>query len=462
MKKKGFTLVELLAVIVILAIILAIAIPAVTSLVDSSKKNAFNSDAKLVIKTANLKKMEDNNFDPTTYNSDLPGLVTTLHLDPANYTSINFVIHEEQFYVNIVGKNKWEGLSACGSYQHMNVVEGTCEIDITDPVIALNGSSTEEVYLNYSTYTETGATITDNSGETLTPVIVGTVDSNTLGSYIITYTATDSSGNTVSITKTVNVVAAPLAVVITQFLTNKNGANYYTGANPSNWVEFGQVSSGDTTPIMWRIIRKDAEGLKIIYEGTKNGVSAPTADGKISSRAWNTLEYLGWENATSIRPDLTTWYNNFYAIDKANYVNPINWCIGAAGVYAAQSSLDTFLTLECSAVTAYGPAKTSTTTAIGLINPSWYISTTSSSGCNGDYDTVCGTNNFLFKSYAYWTMNKNSPNTDNEYTWSTYTDGSLLSSYGTSSFGVRPVINLNLNVIKASGTGTLADPYTLE
>jgi type IV pilus assembly protein PilA len=48
--KKGFTLVELLAVIVILAVILAIAIPGISSVISNASKSAFESDAKMVIK----------------------------------------------------------------------------------------------------------------------------------------------------------------------------------------------------------------------------------------------------------------------------------------------------------------------------------------------------------------------------------------------------------------------------
>jgi|LSQX01.3.fsa_nt_gb type IV pilus assembly protein PilA len=47
--KKGFTLVELLAVIVILAIILAIAVPGIAGIVDSTRKGAAESDAKMIV-----------------------------------------------------------------------------------------------------------------------------------------------------------------------------------------------------------------------------------------------------------------------------------------------------------------------------------------------------------------------------------------------------------------------------
>lgn len=50
--KKGFTLVELLAVIIILGVLLIIAVPKVSQYITNSKKDSFVAVAKLVIKSA--------------------------------------------------------------------------------------------------------------------------------------------------------------------------------------------------------------------------------------------------------------------------------------------------------------------------------------------------------------------------------------------------------------------------
>ena len=59
MKKKGFTLVELLAVIVILAVILVIAIPQIMNVVKTSRVAAVESTARLVLKKAEEQLVEN-------------------------------------------------------------------------------------------------------------------------------------------------------------------------------------------------------------------------------------------------------------------------------------------------------------------------------------------------------------------------------------------------------------------
>jgi len=79
-------------------------------------------------------------------------------------------------------------------------------VDITAPVISLNGPSTINLILNGS-YNELGATWTDNLDGT-GPVtdITGTVDTSTVGTYLIRYNYTDAAGNDATeVIRTVNV-----------------------------------------------------------------------------------------------------------------------------------------------------------------------------------------------------------------------------------------------------------------
>jgi len=76
--------------------------------------------------------------------------------------------------------------------------------DSTAPIITLNGQAIATVNLN-STYTDAGATATDNVDGDLTSSIVttGVVNTSIEGNYIITYTVSDTSGNTTTATRQV-------------------------------------------------------------------------------------------------------------------------------------------------------------------------------------------------------------------------------------------------------------------
>lgn len=88
-------------------------------------------------------------------------------------------------------------------------------VDNVAPVITLLGANPQTIEVKTS-YIELGATATDNYNTNLTSQIIKNsinVDINTIGSYIVTYTVSDSSGNTTTINRTVNVVDTTSPVI---------------------------------------------------------------------------------------------------------------------------------------------------------------------------------------------------------------------------------------------------------
>jgi len=78
--------------------------------------------------------------------------------------------------------------------------------DVTPPVISILGSNPVNVIVGTS-YTDAGATaIDDIDGDVAADVVRNTVDTDVLGSYEVTYSATDAAGNQVNATRKVNVV----------------------------------------------------------------------------------------------------------------------------------------------------------------------------------------------------------------------------------------------------------------
>ena len=115
-KKKGFTLVELLAVIVILAVILVIAVPQIMSVIESARKGSIESTAKLIAEGAereytNRKILgKDTNIecsDVSSMNSNDYGTCVITFDNTGKAT------------VKVTGKGKFEGYTCVGNSTNM-------------------------------------------------------------------------------------------------------------------------------------------------------------------------------------------------------------------------------------------------------------------------------------------------------------------------------------------------------
>lgn len=243
---KGFTLVELLAVIVILAIILAIAVPTITGIIKKATKNAFEQDAKMVLKTIDFKVMQDPAYDVETINVDK--IKTDLKLGNENYANVFVIRENKDLRIIILGKNKWAGLIAAGTYKNIKV-EATEDFNF-EPTITLVGANPVSIVAG-DEYIETGATAVDFLGRDITENInidTSNVNNTEQGEYYVIYSVIDKAGNQKIINRIVYVTRVAGAFVMntadSTIITEPNG--YVIG----DIYEFNYTNSAD---LIWEI-----------------------------------------------------------------------------------------------------------------------------------------------------------------------------------------------------------------
>ena len=94
-KKKGFTLVELLAVIVILAVILVIAVPQIMSTIENARKGTFESTAKLIATSAQRRLLENQTLGLT----DKINCEDVVELTEDDYSVCNIKFNEDRYSI---------------------------------------------------------------------------------------------------------------------------------------------------------------------------------------------------------------------------------------------------------------------------------------------------------------------------------------------------------------------------
>ncbi len=115
---------------------------------------------------------------------------------PENLNTIN---------TEVVGSENNNSNHSGGGGGGNNSSDEVITTDTLPPVITLVGEDIINTELNI-VYVDKGATALDEKDGVVDVVTTGTVDIATIGTYIITYTATDTANNTSTLTRTVNVV----------------------------------------------------------------------------------------------------------------------------------------------------------------------------------------------------------------------------------------------------------------
>lgn len=206
--KKGFTLVELLAVIIILGAIFAITFPLVTDNIRKTEEKAFNLQKEQIIAAAKDMVIKEYVVIPdkqsiTLYVGELKrkGLLPIKMINAKTKLTIsnesNVVISRENnsysYDVNII-----------------DLEEESTENNENAPVIRLNGNYVEYVEIN-TEYVEKGGTAYSNTGIPLKLNLQiksndnwgEEIETSELGTYKLIYSATDKNGLTTTSIRTV-------------------------------------------------------------------------------------------------------------------------------------------------------------------------------------------------------------------------------------------------------------------
>lgn len=142
-------------------------------------------------------------------------------------------------------------------YTHLQCGSRHSNIDYQGPVITLNGKKKMTINLG-ETFTDPGILNikdkTDGDIKTSKAIIKGTVNTNKIGKYEITYQVTDSLDNTTIVTREVEVIESLSKVVKTD---TKASNGYYKGERYDNYIMFNnilfrivKINSDDTVTIV--------------------------------------------------------------------------------------------------------------------------------------------------------------------------------------------------------------------
>ena len=481
--KKGFTLIELIAVLVILAILALIVTPLVLNVIrkakDSANKRSVDAYGK-AMEIAIMGYVMDTGDTPNDLNE-----LTVEYTGNEVKCNVKKITENGSIYLSECSVNgvKVKDKSTEDGWYHYGKRDLTNEeyVDMygisLEKAISEYKKSNNQLPEDYKTLKldykgkDISCDVTINSDATvyLTKCSVAKIevkDTTTedgyyhYGEIVIPPTATEtllSKANDVSVTAYTEGNTHEMytfthdATTQTEALTDYR----YIGNDPYNYVTFNNE--------LWRIIGvftvEDASGnkeqrIKIIRNGS------------IGNYKWDSNKVNEWPTA-SLQTYLNGDYYNSLSDDAKAMIGDTKYYLGGSSSYSGQSG-STYYAFE-RGTTVYSGRSTSWIGKIGLMYPSDYAYTYANGVDNKCYtdtyncDTSTPSRGWLYNSVTEWLISSHSGGSYYVFRvgsagYVSY-DGSLSV---TNSYGVRPSAYLISDIQLDKGTGTEDDPYTLK
>jgi prepilin-type N-terminal cleavage/methylation domain-containing protein len=312
MNKKGLTLIELLATIVVLSAVAVITTFSIGNFIGNVGDRVYLENEKT------LERIGQNYF------------LTNNVLLPSDVGEISFVrldqlieIQASEKIIDPKDQQECEGYVTVSknlekTYEYEAFIK--CGINYETPLYDINGAMEPNItilgenpanLLMGQTYNDAGAKAKDKYGADLTSqiVVTGSVNSNVLGVYQISYTVTDEDGLTKTVSRTVNVLD-PYPTVA--FGTNGNAT---WASSRSTTVTVSDTYSGvDTSSLEYQWTTSTTEPTEVSF------VTSFTNGATITTPAGVTGTYYLWIIAKNNNNYTTITRSNVFNLDNTNPV----------------------------------------------------------------------------------------------------------------------------------------------
>ena len=428
MKRNAFTLVELLAVIGILAVILTISIPIIGNYIKDKKKDSFFISAKNILRHVEAEGLYDNEINARL------NMLNLTDLKEENYDIEGSYVYTKdgELHLTLKGKGKFKGLYICGltsSIKENNVVETECSEDSFKVNLA---DYITRLYNNEETRTSNGLKKDNTEDENIR--YYGSDPNNYVSFNNELWRIIGVFGNNVKLIRKDSL--GSLSWDSSESSVNDGwGVNEWSQADLKNYLNT-MYYGGDTTVTC--------------YDGRNNQTTTcptntldNTAKTLIDNYTWNT----GAPNYSKLYDSTTRSYDTveFYKAERGT----VNGKICSSGTYCNDT------------VTR----RTEWTGYIALPYITDYAYASSENDCNTKIDQSstykCKNNNWMHRSESTWYLSPYAYSSYAHGAWSVYGDGRALYRNAYYSAGFSPAIYLKSNILIDSGNGTSSDPYIL-
>ena len=408
--KKAFTLAELLAVIVILAVILVIAVPSIMDTIKESRRGALASSAKLIASSAESAYISNQTLgiEKNITCSDVAQLTSE------DYTSCIIKFVDGKAKVTIVGQGKFEGMSVCSGTKENAEVVDKCPTAVEKIESLATESNTEGLELT----SDGNIRYTGSSPKNY--IKFNDEDWRIIG----TFTVTTASGKTEKLLKIVK---------DTQFSTSmswdSSASSVNSGYGVNEWSQADLMTELNTLYLN--------QGSGTCFNGSSNtSTTCDFTSTGINSASRNMVEEVVWNTGT------------------------FSW--GTTPVLTAYNAeRGTRTGKECSSGIYCNDSVTRTTTwtgKVGLIYPSDYGYASTDTSCraniNDNTNYSCENTNWLHSGSTYWTISRIANSYRATLSWFVRSDGFVDFDSAYRGFGVRPSIYLKSDVSITSGDGS--------